>query len=136
MEAHKELVSFFDSEPRMVFHKWDSMDPKDFLKRGHVYLYRSSNAWRDQYPRVVAEALAAGLPVISEPRDGTKDRIVHGCSGFYATHYDEFLLHLKTLYRKENLRHAMGMYAKDWAKKNLDPIRWVEIITNLLKGEL
>ena len=100
--------------------------------RGHIYLYRSSNKWRDQYPRVVAEALAAGLPVLSEPRDGTKDRIVHGVTGFYCCHYDEFLLNVRTLRRKTDLCYEMGNTAKQWAKKNLDPERWVEVIEGAL----
>lgn len=132
MEAHKDLISEFKNESRMVFHKWDSMPVDELLARGHLFLYRTSNVWRDQYPRVVAEALAAGLPVLSEPRDGTKDRILHGDTGFYATHYDEFALHIKTFIRKENLRHAMGMNAKEWAKKNLDPRKWVSTINELL----
>ena len=132
MEAHKELIEAFSDEPRMVFHKWNSMDVGEFLSRGHIYLYRSSNKWRDQYPRVVAEALAAGLPVLSEPRDGTKDRIVHGVTGFYCCHYDEFLLNVKTLRRKTDLCYEMGNTAKRWAKKNLDPEKWVEIIEEVL----
>jgi len=135
MEAHSELVNHFKDEPRMVFRKFDSMDVCEFLGGGHVYLYRTSNAWRDNYPRVVAEALAAGLPVLSEPRDGTADRVVHGDTGFYFCHYDEAIVHLKTLQRKENLRHAMGMRAKEWAKKNLDPRRWVEIVNRVTGNE-
>ena len=131
MEAHSELSTHFENEPRMVFHKWDTLSVEEFLSRGHLFLYRTSNLWRDQYPRVVAEALAAGLPVISEPRDGTKDRIRHGDTGFYATHYDEYALHIKTLLRKEDLRHKMGMYASDWARLNLDPTAWVNIIESL-----
>ena len=131
MEAHEELVRFFKNEPRMVFHRWNSMPVDKFLSRGHVYLYRSSNAWRDMFPRTIAEALAAGLPILSEPRDGSKDRIEHGITGFYCTHYDEYLLNLKTLYRKENMRYAMADTSKQWARKNLDPRRWVEIIEEI-----
>jgi len=131
MEAHKELVEAFKNEPRMVFHKWDSMDVGEFLSRGHVYLYRTSNDWRDNYPRVMAEALAAGLPVIGEPRDGPLDRIQHGDTGLYAIHYDDYLLHLKTLYRKEKFRHQMGMNAKEWSRKNLNPNKWVDVIERL-----
>lgn len=132
MEAHKELIEKFKDEPRMVFHKWDSIDVEEFLSRGHIYLYRTSNAWRDQYPRVVAEALAAGLPVLSEPRDGTKDRIVHGVTGFYCCHYDEFLLNVKTLRRKVDLCYTMGAAAKEWARRNLDPQKWAEVIGEIL----
>ena len=132
MEAHKELVDHFKGEPRMVFHRWDSMPVTEFLRRGHVYLYRTSNMWRDQYPRVVAEALAAGLPVLTEPRDGTKDRVEHGDTGFHCVHFDEYLLALRTLKRKEDTRKAMGMNAKEWAKKNLDPKKWVSILEETL----
>lgn len=132
MEAHKEIVDAFSGEPRMKFHKWNSVPVEEFLSHGHLYLYRSSNCWRDQYPRVVAEALAAGLPVLSEPRDGTKDRVQHGDTGFYCTHYDEYALHIKTLLRKEGLRHALGMNAKEWSKINLNPLKWVEVIEEIL----
>jgi hypothetical protein len=132
MEAHPELIEAFRGDSRMIFHPWDSMPVKDFLQRGHLYLYRSSNLWRDQYPRCVAEALAAGLPVLSEPRDGTKDRIQHGDTGFYCCDYDAYLYSLKLLYRKEGYRKAMGESAKKWAVKNLNPERWVSTIENIL----
>jgi len=132
MEAHNELVNHFQNEPRMKFWKFDEIPVEEFLSRGHVYLHRMSNKWRDQYPRVVAEALAAGLPVLTEPRDGTYDRIRHGETGFHCVHYDEYLLALRTIIRKENTRLAMGMYAKDWARQNLDPEEWVRTLNRLL----
>lgn len=128
MEAHKELVNAYPNEPRMVFHKWDSMDVGEFLSRGHVYLYRTSNAWRDQYPRTVGEALAAGVPVLSEPRDGTKDRMDHGEIGFSCIDYDGFLYALRLLQRKEKFRREMGLKAKEWARKNLDPKSWLDVL--------
>jgi ADP-heptose:LPS heptosyltransferase/glycosyltransferase involved in cell wall biosynthesis len=128
MEAHEELVEHFKDEKRMVFHKWNSISVDKFLARGHVYLYRTSNMWKDNYPRVVAEALAAGLPILSEPRDGTKDRVDYGNTGFYCIDYDGYLYAIRLLQRKEDYRHKMGMYCKDWARQNLDPRRWVDLI--------
>jgi hypothetical protein len=132
MEAHDELTNEFRNESRMVFHKWDSMPVDKFLSRGHVYLYRTSNLWRDQYPRVVAEALAAGMPVLTEPRDGTKDRVQHGDTGFYCVDYDGFLYALRLLQRKTDYCHKMGMYAKDWARRNLDPKQWAVVVGGVL----
>jgi len=132
MEAPKELKDAFKTEKRMVFHKWNAMPVPEFLSRGHVYLYRTSNDWRDQYPRVVAEALAAGLPVLTEPRDGTKDRVHHGDTGFHCVDYDGFLYALRLLQRKEKFRRAMGLNAKEWAKKNLDPKIWVKVVEDIL----
>ncbi len=134
MKAHEELEECFKDDDRMVFHEWNALPVTEFLTRGHVYLYRTSNKWRDQYPRVVAEALAAGLPVLSEPRDGTRDRIVHGDTGLYCIDYDAFRWALRLLQRKEGYRHHMGMRAKDWARKNLDPRKWVEVIEGLCGG--
>lgn len=134
MEAHKELAEAYKDEPRMVFHKFNAMPVEEFLSRGHIYLYRTSNAWRDNYPRVVAEALAAGLPVLSEPRDGTKDRMNFGNIGFHCIDYDGFLYAVKLLARKEKYRYQMGAEAKEWARKNLDPKKWVDVIEDLCNG--
>lgn len=132
MEAHSEIVNTFKGDSHFVFHKFDSISVTEFLGRGHVYLHRTSKMWRDQYPRSIAEALAAGLPILGEPRDGVKDRIVHGITGFYCIDYDGFLYSLKLLKRKENLRFDMGTEAKKWAKNNLDPKQWVDVINNLV----
>jgi glycosyltransferase involved in cell wall biosynthesis len=88
--------------------------------------------WRDQYPRVVAEALAAGLPVLTEPRDGTKDRVIYGDTGFYCVDYDSFKLALSTFKRKEQARRSMGMFGKDDARINLNPQKWVSILSDIL----
>lgn len=132
MEAHGELREHFKKEPRMKFYKWDEIPVTEFLSKGHIYLYRTSNLWRDNYPRVVAEALAAGLPVLSEPRDGTKDRIQHGDTGFHCVDYDGFLYAVKLLQRKEKYRSAMGLKAKEWARERLNPRRWVDVISEVL----
>jgi len=132
MEAHSELSAAFRDEPRMQFHAWDALPVTDFLARGHVYLYRTSNAWRDQYPRVVAEALSAGLPVLTEPRDGTRDRVQHGDTGLYCIDYDSWCYGLKLLARKETYRRAMGERARVWARDRLDPRRWVEVLDECL----
>ena len=133
MEAPQELVDAFKNEPRMVFYEWNAMPVEEFLARGHVYLYRTSNQWRDQYPRVVGEALAAGLPVITEPRDGTKDRVQHGETGFHCVDYDGYQYALKTLRRKEEYRQKMGENARRWARKHLDPVLWVGTLDSVLE---
>jgi len=134
MEAHRELREAFPNEPRMVFHEWDAMPVETFLARGHVYLYRTSNLWRDQYPRVVGEALAAGLPVLTEPRDGTKDRVQHGDTGFYCIDYDGFEYALRLMDRKEEYRQDMGAAAKEWAKYHLDPRIWIRVLEDVFYG--
>jgi glycosyltransferase involved in cell wall biosynthesis len=136
MKGHKELKEFFKGDDRMVFHEWNAMPVTEFLARGHVWLYRTSNLWRDNYPRVHAEAMAAGLPTIVEPRDGTYERMCggYGDRGFICVHYDGFKVALKTLQRKEKYRKEIGMETKEWSRKHLDPRRWVNLIEEVLDG--
>lgn len=130
MEAPKELVEYFKNEPRMVFHKWDSIPIEQFLSRGHLYLDHLSNSWSHSYPRVYGEALAAGLPILCEPRDGGMARIGvnYGDLGLVCCDYDQYLEGIRKFQRKEDWRYAVASYAKDWAKENLDPRNWVKLI--------
>lgn len=134
MEAPSELVNFFKDEPRMVFHKWNAMPVEDFLSRGHLYLDHLSNDWSHSYPRTVGEAMAAGLPIICEPRDGQMDRVGrrYGDSGLLAVDYDEFCEGIRKFQRKEKWRQEVGRFNKDWARTNLRPEKWVEIIEDSL----
>jgi len=134
MEAHKELVDFFKNESRMIFYKWNEIPVTEFLEKSHCFFYRTSNAWRDMYPRVLGESMATGLPSIVENRDGPASRIIHGETGFFACHYDEYLLHIKTLERKMDLQYEMGNAAKQWAKRNLDPQKIIDKIEELCFG--
>ena len=70
--------------------------------------------------------------MLTEPRDGTKDRIIHGDTGLYCVDYDSFLAGIKLLQRKEDYRQRMGRFAKDWARTALDPRNWVRILDEVL----
>ena len=47
----------------------------NFLSKGNCYWYLLPDGYTDQGPRVIVEAMAAGLPVICEDRDGPADRV-------------------------------------------------------------
>lgn len=132
MEAHRELQEEFRNEPRMDFLKWDEEPVDKFLSSGHLYLYRTSNDWRDNYPRVIAEALASGLPVLGEPRDGALDRIQHGDTGLLCVDFDQYFEGLKKFQRKETWRYACGQAARLWATKNLNPENYIVLVKDLV----
>jgi glycosyltransferase involved in cell wall biosynthesis len=136
METHKEIKEFFKNEDRVKCFGFDEIPVTEFLARGHVWLYRTSQLWEDNYPRVHAEALAAGLPCLVEPRYGTLERTKEnvGSVGYLCTHYDEFQLHLKTFLRKEKFRQDMGLAAKEYALNNLKPEKWIEVIEEALSS--
>jgi glycosyltransferase involved in cell wall biosynthesis len=127
MVGSQEMIKEFKNHDRFTFYRWNEMDVMDFLKNTHAYLYRTSDEWRDQYPRVVAEAFASGIPCLGEPRDGLKDRIQHGDNGFYAIETVDYVNKLQLLEGNEELRFQMGLEAKKYAKRCLNPEKWVEI---------
>lgn len=131
MSAPKEVEEHFKDEKRMVFYKWNEISVEEFLSQGHIYLDHLSNDWRHQYPRTIGEALAAGLPVLCEPRDGPLDRVFHGDSGFFCVDYDQYQDCVKKLQRKEKARQKMGQFAKDWARENLRPENWVKVLQEI-----
>jgi glycosyltransferase involved in cell wall biosynthesis len=47
----------------------------EFLSKGNLFWYLLPEGYTDQGPRVIVEAMAAGLPVIAENKDGAKDRV-------------------------------------------------------------
>lgn len=128
MEAHKELVEAYKDHPQFRFYSFNEIPVTEFLSHGHLYLHRTSRAWCDQYPRSIAEAQAAGLPVLCEPRDGPLNRVRHGVTGMHCIDYDGFLYAVKMLKRKEGFRFKMGEECKRHAKKMYDPENWVTLI--------
>ena len=67
-----------------------------FLRRGNCFWYLLPEGYTDQGPRVIMEAMASGLPVIAENRDGAKDRITDE-TGWLINKHDEFPDIVKTL---------------------------------------
>jgi len=132
MDTNPEMYAHFKGDKRFHFYKFDEIPVTEFLAKGHIHLDRYSNLWFPNYPRVLAEALAAGLPCLGEPRGGQMDRIIHGQTGFLCIDFDQFAEVIKKLHRKEDFRFKMGLAARKWAKDNLNPQRWVETINRLL----
>jgi glycosyltransferase involved in cell wall biosynthesis len=47
----------------------------EFLSKANMFWYLLPDGYTDQGPRVIVEAMAAGLPVLAENRDGPADRV-------------------------------------------------------------
>ena len=97
----------------------------EFLKRGTLFWYPLPDGYTDQGPRVIVEAMAVGLPVIADNRDGAKDRVTKDTGWLCDTH-DQYIEVLKSVNGKDLSKK--GEAAKERARKEFDPEKWVGVI--------
>jgi len=108
-------------------------EPHIFLKSLDCFYYRTSVWWTEPYGRVVAEAMACGLPVVCEDRGGYVELIDHGRNGFlFNTDQEAFdiLLHLK---EDQALGQSIGRAARATIEEIYSPARRAEIINFYLR---
>lgn len=96
----------------------------DIMKKGSVFWYPLPEDYLDNGPRVIMEAMAAGLPVVADNRGGAKDRIVPG-TGWLCDSDAEHIQRITGTSSKEWDR--MGKAAKEYARA-FDSERWIDAI--------
>lgn len=65
-------------------------------------------------PRVGLEAMASGVPIIAANRDGWRELIKHGETGFLANTLSDFALYAELLARDEQLRLGIARRANEY----------------------
>jgi len=83
-----------------------------FLGGLDCFVYRTSSRFQEAYGRVVAEAMACGVPVIVESRVGASKHVEHGVNGFIANTDDEVIEAVERLRSDRGLRDAMSAAAR------------------------
>lgn len=121
MGGHKSLedLSYVDSIPAY------SRPIMDVLSKGSVFWYILPDGYIDNGPRVIMEAMAAGLPVIADNRGGAKDRIVPG-TGWLCDTVEDHLTIITDVTGK--ILDQAGRAAKKHAEATFDPEAWIEAI--------
>lgn len=84
----------------------------EFLAGLDCFVYRTSSRFQEAYGRVVAEAMACGIPVIVESRVGASKHVEHGVSGFIANTDDEVIAAVERLRADPALRASMSASAR------------------------
>ncbi len=87
--------------------------PEDFLASLDCFYYRTSDAWREPFGRVVVEAMATGVPVVCERSVGAARQITHGKDGFVIDHSAEALAIIRRLRDDTALAKRIGSAARD-----------------------
>jgi len=75
-------------------------------------------------PKVIMESQAVGLPVIADNHSGAKDRVIEG-TGILCNNFQEHIAAIK-YFTSEQAREMMGKAAKEHAKKEYNPEKWIE----------
>jgi len=97
----------------------------EFLAKGNCFWYLLPQGYTDQGPRVIVEAMAAGLAVIAERRDGGKDRVTTQ-TGWLIDKHEEVIDLLHSL-SSEQLR-VKGQTARERAIEKFRAELWYENI--------
>jgi len=97
----------------------------EFLAKGNVFWYLLPEGYTDQGPRVIVEAMAAGLPVICENRDGPADRITIE-TGWKIDSHAEAIDLINSL--TPEILAAKGKAARQRAKSEYVKEKWFEAI--------
>lgn len=100
----------------------------DVLRKGTVFWYMLPDGYLDNGPRVIMEAMAAGLPVVADNRGGAKDRVTPE-TGWLCDNQDD---HVEVFRNINGVGLAKrGKAARERAIAEFDPDRWV---TEILDG--
>jgi glycosyltransferase involved in cell wall biosynthesis len=105
----------------------------EFLSKGNCFWYHLPPGYQDQGPRVVIEAMACGMPVIADNRYGAKDRVTPE-TGWLCEEWEDYLEVIKEIIDNPEIIKIKGESARDHAKKNFVPERWIEEILGEVIG--
>jgi len=97
-----------------------------FLAAGNCFWYLLPEGYTDQGPRVIVEAMAAGLPVIAENRDGAADRVTVE-TGWLIDSHEQAVDIINSL--TPEILEAKGIAARRRAIEHFNPQKWFEQIS-------
>jgi glycosyltransferase involved in cell wall biosynthesis len=117
MPAPAVLEESYGDNSRFRFLRWDAMDPAEFLASCHIYALTFWAGVPVPGPRALMEAMAAGCAPVVIDREGPRDRVVHGESGFRTNDDDEFIDYVARLARDEGLRQRIAAAARERARQ-------------------
>ena len=117
-----------DFGDRVIAYKKNNPPVNEFLKLGSVFWYNLPEGYAEGGPRVILEAMASGLSVVTGNHSGPRDRIIHGENGFLCSSFEEEMEAFREL-SFEFTRRKMGEAAKEHARREFNPEKWItEII--------
>ena len=116
---------FLNINDKTYIHAKNEPEIKEYLKLGNCFWYNLPEGYTEGGPKVVMEAQAAGLPVITDNHSGMKDRVAPG-TGWLCNKFEDYLTVIKQI-TPDDLE-SYGMNAKAHARAEYDPMNWIKEI--------
>lgn len=110
-----------------------AVEVAEFLGGASAFWYPLPQPWREQGPRVVIEAMAAGLPCVVEARDGPGERVT-GKTGWACRDFAEQVTAFSEIARAPGLLEAKGKAAREWARETCRSELWVDAVLGPFRG--
>lgn len=82
---------------------------RKIIKKSDIFVYYSGH---DNLPTAVLEAMACGLPVVTNQVGAVSEMITNGRDGYIAKNDDNYLVHLLNLLEDFRLRQRLGRSAR------------------------
>lgn len=92
-------------------------DPRQALETSDIFLYYS---YLDNFPVVILEAMATGLPVVTCSVGATSEMIHDGADGYVAETRDSYLHALRSLLNDPELRRKIGGNARNSVERKFN----------------
>jgi glycosyltransferase involved in cell wall biosynthesis len=108
----RSLASRFRQADGVLLLPTGAVPARQFLQSLHAFVYRVHSGWFEPSGRVVAEAMATGLPVVCHVNGGYRELIRDGESGFLFTSTNEALEILERLRADPPLSARVGAAAR------------------------
>jgi ADP-heptose:LPS heptosyltransferase len=113
--------------PAVHRHRKNVPPVYEFLSLGNCFFYHLPPGYQDQGPKVICEAMAAGLPVIADNRYGAKDRVTPD-TGWLINSPDEIPAIIREIKDNPGLLEKKGKAARERAKQLFVMERWIDAI--------
>jgi ADP-heptose:LPS heptosyltransferase/glycosyltransferase involved in cell wall biosynthesis len=123
MPARSDMIE------HQLIHKYkrNEIPIPEFLSKGNCFWYHLPPKYTDGGPRVILEAFAAGLPAIVDNHSGPKDR-VDNQTGWKCDNYNQYFEVIKEIIDNPEILRIKGEAAREKAKREFVPERWIEEI--------
>jgi len=112
---------------RMGLTPWNAEHVPDFLAGGSCFFYPLAEGCTEQGPRVVVEAMAAGLPVIADRKGGMIDRVTPE-TGWLVEDHKHYESVAREISRNPGILREKGEAARERARTAFNPTNWLNFV--------